>query len=115
MIEERSWGSYIVLEETETYKIKKVIVNPGQKLSFQLHYHRSEHWVVVSGMAEVELNGEVKFIRKGESTFVPSGTKHRLVNPGIIPLEVIEVEIGEYLKENDIVRFDDANLPTGKL
>ena len=103
----RPWGSYTVLEETEIYKIKRVSVKPAQKLSLQLHHHRSEHWVVVSGTAEVELNGETKLLRQGESTFVRSGTRHRLKNPGIIPLEVIEVQLGEYLEEDDIVRFDD--------
>ncbi|MDD1695841.1 MAG: mannose-1-phosphate guanylyltransferase/mannose-6-phosphate isomerase [Methanoregula sp.] len=103
----RPWGSYTVLEETGIYKIKRVSVKPGQKLSLQLHHHRSEHWVVVSGTAEIELNGESKLLRQGESTFVRSGMKHRLKNPGIIPLEVIEVQLGEYLEENDIVRFND--------
>lgn len=103
----RPWGSYTVLEETEFYKIKRVSVKPGQKLSLQLHHHRSEHWVVVSGTAEVELNGESRLLRQGESTFVRSGMKHRLKNPGIIPLEVIEVQLGEYLEEDDIIRFDD--------
>jgi mannose-1-phosphate guanylyltransferase / mannose-6-phosphate isomerase len=103
----RPWGSYTVLEETEIYKIKRVSVKPGRRLSLQLHHHRSEHWVVVSGTAEVELNGETRLLRQGESTFVRSGMKHRLKNPGIIPLEVIEVQLGEYLEENDIVRFDD--------
>jgi mannose-1-phosphate guanylyltransferase/mannose-6-phosphate isomerase len=103
----RPWGSYTVLEETDIYKIKRVSVKPGQKLSLQLHHHRSEHWVVVSGTAEIELNGENKLLRQGESTFVRSGMKHRLKNPGIIPLEVIEVQLGEYLEEDDIVRFND--------
>ncbi|MCX6683848.1 MAG: mannose-1-phosphate guanylyltransferase/mannose-6-phosphate isomerase [Methanoregula sp.] len=103
----RPWGSYTVLEETEIYKIKRVSVKPGQKLSLQLHHHRSEHWVVVSGTAEIELNGENKLLRQGESTFVRSGMKHRLKNSGIIPLEVIEVQLGEYLEEDDIVRFND--------
>jgi mannose-1-phosphate guanylyltransferase/mannose-6-phosphate isomerase len=103
----RPWGSYTVLEETEIYKIKRVSVKPGQRLSLQLHHHRSEHWVVVSGTAEVELNGETRLLRQGESTFVRSGMRHRLKNPGIIPLEVIEVQLGEYLEEDDIVRFDD--------
>jgi mannose-1-phosphate guanylyltransferase/mannose-6-phosphate isomerase len=103
----RPWGSYTVLEETDIYKIKRVSVKPGQKLSLQLHHHRSEHWVVVSGTADIELNGETKLLRQGESTFVRSGMKHRLKNPGIIPLEVIEVQLGEYLEEDDIVRFND--------
>jgi mannose-1-phosphate guanylyltransferase / mannose-6-phosphate isomerase len=105
--EERPWGSYIVLEEAAGYKIKRVTVQPGHQLSLQLHYYRSEHWVVVSGFAEVDLNNAIQMVRKGESMFVPSGTKHRLKNPGIIPLEVLEVQIGEYLGEDDIVRFED--------
>jgi mannose-1-phosphate guanylyltransferase / mannose-6-phosphate isomerase len=103
----RPWGSYTILEETGVYKIKRVSVKPGQKLSLQLHHHRSEHWVVVRGTAEVELNGENKLLRQGESTFVRSGTRHRLKNPGVISLEVIEVQLGEYLEEDDIIRFDD--------
>jgi mannose-6-phosphate isomerase-like protein (cupin superfamily) len=105
--QERPWGSYIVLEEDKDYKIKKVIVQPGQKLSLQLHYHRSEHWIVVSGFAEVNLNESHIMLMKGESMFVPIGIKHQLKNPGIIPLEVLEVQIGEYLEEDDIVRFED--------
>jgi mannose-1-phosphate guanylyltransferase / mannose-6-phosphate isomerase len=103
----RPWGSYTILEDSGVYKIKRVSVKPGQKLSLQLHHHRSEHWVVVRGTAEVELNGENKLLRQGESTFVRSGTRHRLKNPGVIPLEVIEVQLGEYLEEDDIIRFDD--------
>jgi mannose-1-phosphate guanylyltransferase/mannose-6-phosphate isomerase len=103
----RPWGSYTVLEDSDGHKIKHVTVKPGQKLSLQLHHHRSEHWVVVSGTAEVELNGETKLLRQGESTFVRSGIRHRLKNPGLIPLEVIEVQLGEYLEEDDIVRFED--------
>jgi len=103
----RPWGSYTVLEETKIHKIKRVSVKPGQKLSLQLHHHRSEHWVVVSGTAEIDLNGKTRLLRQGESTFVRSGMSHRLINPGIIPLEVIEVQLGEYLKEDDIVRFED--------
>jgi mannose-1-phosphate guanylyltransferase/mannose-6-phosphate isomerase len=79
----------------------------GLSFRLQLQHHRSEHWVVVSGTAEIELNGETKILRQGESTFVRSGMRHRLKNPGIIPLEVIEVQLGEYLKEDDIVRFND--------
>jgi mannose-1-phosphate guanylyltransferase / mannose-6-phosphate isomerase len=103
----RPWGSYTVLEEGGPYKIKRVTVKPGEKLSLQLHHHRSEHWVVVRGTAEVELNGETRLLRKGESTYVHAGVLHRLKNPGVIPLEVIEVQLGEYLEEDDIVRFDD--------
>ena len=103
----RPWGSYTVLEEGTMYKIKRVTVKPGEQLSLQLHHHRSEHWVVVNGTAEVVLNNERKLLRKGESTYVHSGMKHRLKNPGLIPLEVIEVQLGDYLEEDDIIRFDD--------
>jgi mannose-1-phosphate guanylyltransferase/mannose-6-phosphate isomerase len=103
----RPWGSYTVLDVSGVFKIKRVTVKPGQKLSLQLHHHRSEHWVVVSGTAEVQLDGEIRILRKGESTFVRSGMKHRLKNPGESPLEVIEVQLGDYLEEDDIVRFED--------
>jgi mannose-1-phosphate guanylyltransferase/mannose-6-phosphate isomerase len=103
----RPWGSYTILEEGGPYKIKRVTVKPGERLSLQLHHHRSEHWVVVRGTAEVDLDGETRFLRKGESTFVLAGMQHRLKNPGVIPLEVIEVQLGDYLEEDDIVRFDD--------
>ncbi|MCQ6253520.1 mannose-1-phosphate guanylyltransferase/mannose-6-phosphate isomerase [Methanocaldococcus sp.] len=103
----RPWGYYTVLEEGQFYKIKKITVLPGKKLSYQLHYHRSEHWIVVKGMAKVTIDGKEFFVRSGESTFVRSGVKHRLENPGKIPLEVIEIQVGEYLEEDDIVRFDD--------
>ncbi|MDD1686825.1 mannose-1-phosphate guanylyltransferase/mannose-6-phosphate isomerase [Methanoregula sp.] len=103
----RPWGSYTILEDGANYKIKRVTVKPGEKLSLQLHHHRSEHWVVVQGTAEVELDGEKRLLRKGESSYVHSGTVHRLKNPGLIPLEVIEVQLGDYLEEDDIVRFDD--------
>jgi mannose-1-phosphate guanylyltransferase/mannose-6-phosphate isomerase len=91
----------------ERFQIKRITVNPHQRLSLQYHYHRSEHWVVVSGTAEVTNDGKNFFVRTGESTFVPSGIKHRLSNPGLIPLEVIEVQIGELLTEDDIVRCQD--------
>jgi len=103
----RPWGAYTILEDSTGYKIKRITVKPGQRLSLQLHHHRSEHWVVVSGTAEIELNGETKLLRQGESTFVKSGVRHRLKNPGVIPLEIIEVQLGEYLEEDDIVRFED--------
>lgn len=103
----RPWGSYTELEETVGYKIKRLNVNPGKRLSLQRHHHRSEHWVVVHGSADVELDGVHQFLRPGESTYVPAGVMHRLANTGKIPLEVIEVQIGEYLEEDDIERTDD--------
>lgn len=103
----RPWGSYTLLENSEKHKIKNISVLPGKKLSLQLHHHRSEHWVVVKGMACVENDGEKFFLRQGESTFIRAGVKHRLSNPGRLPLEIIEVQLGEYVEEDDIVRFDD--------
>ncbi|WP_406662612.1 mannose-1-phosphate guanylyltransferase/mannose-6-phosphate isomerase [Methanolobus sp. ZRKC3] len=103
----RPWGSYTILENSERHKIKNIIVMPQKKLSLQLHHHRSEHWVVVEGMACVQVDGEQYFLRQGESTFIRSGMKHRLSNPGKVPLEIIEVQLGEYVQEDDIVRFDD--------
>jgi mannose-6-phosphate isomerase-like protein (cupin superfamily) len=105
-METRLWGYYLILEGGDGFKIKRVVINPKEKLSLQMHYYRSEHWVVVKGMAEVTIGDKIVFVRKGESVYIPSCMKHRLANPGIIPLEVIEVEIGEYLKEDDVVRFD---------
>lgn len=106
--EHRPWGTYKVLEESGAFKIKRVTVRPGRRLSLQLHHHRSEHWIVVSGAAEVEIDGAAHLLAQGESTFVKTGQRHRLGNPGVIPLEVIEVQIGEYLEEDDIVRFEDV-------
>lgn len=104
----RPWGSYRILEEEEnSFKIKRITVMPGKKLSYQMHHHRSEHWVVVSGMAQVTVDGEVQFVRAGESIFMKAGQKHRLENPGKIRLEIIEVQKGEYLEEDDIIRYDD--------
>ena len=103
----RPWGSYTNLEEGRSYKIKRVTVPPKRRLSLQMHHHRSEHWVVVTGCAEVTIGDKTFLVRNGESTFVPAGTVHRLANPGILPLELIEVQIGEYTGEDDIVRFED--------
>ncbi|WAI00824.1 mannose-1-phosphate guanylyltransferase/mannose-6-phosphate isomerase [Methanogenium organophilum] len=103
----RPWGTYTVLQRGDTFQIKRITVMPGRRISLQLHHHRSEHWVVVKGTALVANNGNEFFVRPGESTFVPAGIKHRLKNPGLIPLDVIEVQNGEYVGEDDIVRFDD--------
>jgi len=104
----RPWGSYTVLGEGPGYKMKKIMVNPGQQLSLQLHYHRSEHWVVIGGTAKVTIGENEQIVHKNESVFIPSSTKHRLENPGKMPLEIIEVQNGDYLEEDDIVRFDDV-------
>lgn len=103
----RPWGSYTVLGEGPGYKMKKIVVSPGQRLSLQLHYHRSEHWVVIGGTAKVTIGELEQMVHKNESVFIPPSTKHRLENPGKMPLEIIEVQNGDYLEEDDIVRFDD--------
>lgn len=104
---EKPWGSYTVLEKGERYKIKRVDVHPKAKLSLQVHHRRSEHWVVVSGIAKVTRGEEVFTVHPNESTFIPISVKHRLENPGDTPLQIIEVQNGEYLEEDDIERLDD--------
>lgn len=104
----RPWGSYTTLEMHGRFQIKRITVTPGAKLSLQMHHHRHEHWVVVSGTARV-VNGErTILLHENESTYISAGTNHRLENPGVIPLELIEVQVGSYLGEDDIVRFDDV-------
>lgn len=105
--EYRPWGSFKILGEWNGYKTKKIMVLPGKKLSLQSHNHRSEHWVVVSGTALVTIGEKESLVAKGESVFVPIGEKHRLENPGKIPLIVIESQIGDYLEEDDIIRYSD--------
>jgi mannose-1-phosphate guanylyltransferase/mannose-6-phosphate isomerase len=103
----RPWGSYTILEEGERYKIKRIVVHPEARLSLQKHYHRSEHWVVVRGAAKVTIGDKEIIIHENESVYVPKSTLHRLENPGRVPLEIIEVQNGEYVGEDDIVRVDD--------
>lgn len=104
----RPWGSYTTLEEGHRYKIKRIVVNPGAKLSLQMHYHRSEHWVVIAGTAKI-VNGEQEiFLEENQSTYIPKAHRHRLENPGKIPLQIIEIQSGPYLEEDDIVRFGDV-------
>ncbi len=104
---DRPWGSFSVLEEGPSYKIKRIVVKPNQELSLQLHYHRSEHWIVVSGTAKVTIGDKEFLVHENESAYVPKSTVHRLANPGKIPLEMIEVQNGAYLGEDDIVRLKD--------
>ncbi len=104
----RPWGTYTVLEEGPKFKIKRIAVKPGASLSLQMHHHRSEHWIVVSGMARVVNGQQELFVNTNESTYIPAGHKHRLENPGMLPLVMIEVQSGEYLGEDDIVRFEDV-------
>ncbi len=103
----RPWGSYTILEESKNFKIKRIVVKPGGSLSLQMHHHRSEHWIVVSGMAKVTNDTKTFFVNINESTYIPAGHKHRLENPGILELVMIEVQSGEYLGEDDIIRFED--------
>ena len=102
----RSWGSVSVLGEGTRYRMKKIRVKPGGKLSLQMHYHRSEHWIVISGTAKVTIGERVSMVHENESVFIPQTMKHRLENPGKIVLEIIEVQNGTYVGEDDIVRFD---------
>ena len=105
--ETRPWGSFTTLEEGPGYKIKRIEVNPGHRLSLQMHHHRSEHWIVVSGTAKVTCGETEEVLFTNQSTYVPQCINHRLENPGVIPLILIEVQNGEYLGEDDIVRFQD--------
>ena len=103
----RPWGTYTVLEEGPRFKIKRIVVKPGASLSLQYHHRRSEHWVVVSGIAKV-VNGEHEItIGADQSSYIPAGTAHRLANPGEVDCVMIEVQSGDYLGEDDIVRLDD--------
>ena len=104
----RPWGSYVILGEGKGYKIKRIVVRAGASLSLQMHHHRSEHWVVVDGFAEVVNGDEGIYLKANESTFIPAGHKHRLTNPGLTDMVMIEVQSGNYLGEDDIVRFEDV-------
>jgi mannose-1-phosphate guanylyltransferase/mannose-6-phosphate isomerase len=104
----RPWGSYESLVNAHRFQVKRIIVNPGQQLSLQMHHHRAEHWIVVSGTAKVTCNEKEFLLGEDESTYIPLGNRHRLENPGVIPLEIIEVQTGSYLGEDDIVRFQDV-------
>ena len=101
------WGKATVLEEGPRYRINRIEVKPGQHISTQMHYHRSEHWIVVSGTAKVIFNGQETLLMQKQSTYVPMNTPHRVENPGVIPLVMIEVQNGEYLGDEDIIRFPE--------
>jgi mannose-1-phosphate guanylyltransferase / mannose-6-phosphate isomerase len=103
----RPWGYYQGVDVGGRYQVKRIVVKPNAKLSLQKHFHRAEHWVVVRGTAEVTIGTEMQIVHENESTYIPIGSVHRLANPGKIPLELIEVQVGSYLGEDDIVRFDD--------
>jgi mannose-1-phosphate guanylyltransferase/mannose-6-phosphate isomerase len=104
----RPWGYFQGVDVGPRYQVKRIVVNPGGKLSLQKHHHRSEHWVVVKGTAQVAINEDTRIVHENESIYVPIGSVHRLANPGRIPLELIEVQVGSYLGEDDIVRLDDV-------
>lgn len=103
----RPWGTYTILENNDGYKIKKIVVDPGKRLSLQKHFHRNEHWIVLSGTATVQIENNVKLVHPNESIYIKMGELHRLSNEGIIPVVIIEAQVGEYTGEDDIVRFDD--------
>ena len=100
-------GHYLSVVEEERWQVKLINVKPGEILSLQMHHHRSEHWIVVSGTAKVELNNKITILAENQSIYIPLGSKHRLTNPGKIPLTLIEVQSGSYVGEDDIVRFED--------
>ncbi len=103
----RPWGSYEGIDRGERFQVKRIVVQPGGQLSLQMHHHRAEHWVVVRGTARVTCGDRSFLLSENESTYIPLGTTHRLENPGHVPLELIEVQSGSYLGEDDIVRFED--------
>jgi mannose-1-phosphate guanylyltransferase len=103
----RPWGSYDSIDNGERFQVKRITVKPGEKLSVQMHHHRAEHWIVVSGTAKVTNGEQTLLLSENQSTYIPIGVVHALENPGRIPLELIEVQSGSYLGEDDIVRFSD--------
>jgi mannose-1-phosphate guanylyltransferase/mannose-6-phosphate isomerase len=104
----RPWGSYDSIDQGERFQVKRLTVKPGGVLSLQMHHHRAEHWVVVSGTARITCDDRVFMLSENESTYIPLGAKHRIENPGDQPLHIIEVQSGSYLGEDDIVRFEDS-------
>src|SRR5690606_34212986 len=104
----RPWGNYDSIDQAERFQVKRITVKPGAQLSLQMHHHRAEHWVVVSGTARVTCDDRVFMLTENQSTYIPLGSRHRLENPGKVPLELIEVQSGSYLGEDDIVRFEDV-------
>ena len=103
----RPWGSFTSIEKGSSWQVKRLEIKPKASISLQMHKHRAEHWIIVDGIAKVEINGESSFLRKNESTYIPMGSKHRLSNPDESTLILIEVQSGNYLGEDDIIRFED--------
>ena len=104
----RPWGSYDSVDAGERFQVKRLTVKPGASMSLQMHHHRAEHWIVVSGTARITRGAETFLLAENESTYIPIGTRHRIENPGKVPLHMIEVQSGSYLGEDDIVRFEDV-------
>jgi mannose-1-phosphate guanylyltransferase/mannose-6-phosphate isomerase len=104
----RPWGCYDAIDDGDRYQVNRIRVKPGASLSLQVHHHRAEHWIVVKGTALVQKNDEVMLLSENESTYIPIGTKHRLTNPGKIPLEIVEVQSGPYLEDDDVIRYEDS-------
>ena len=103
----RAWGTVTVLDESDRYRINRIEVEPGASMCLQMHHHRSEHWVIVSGTATVKCDDKITQLIPKQSTYVPMGARHQVTNPGVIPLVMIEVQNGEYLGEDDITRFEE--------
>jgi mannose-6-phosphate isomerase-like protein (cupin superfamily) len=104
----RPWGHYVSIDRGERFQVKHITVNPGARLSLQMHHHRAEHWIVVGGTCRVTCGNEVRLLHENQSAYIPLGTTHRIENPGKLPLHLIEVQVGAYLDEDDIVRFEDS-------
>ena len=106
--ERRPWGEFVILDDGPAAKVKRITVEPGQRLSYQSHDKRSEHWIVVEGTARVTIGDEVRLVSENQSVYIPLGAKHRMENPGKLPMVLIEVQTGAYLGEDDIVRYEDV-------
>jgi mannose-1-phosphate guanylyltransferase/mannose-6-phosphate isomerase len=104
----RPWGHYVTVSVGELHRVNRILINPGQRFSLQKHCHRSEHWIVIKGTGEITINRETRILHENESTYISIGTEHRIANPGLIPLEIIEVQIGNHLGADDIIRIEDA-------
>jgi mannose-1-phosphate guanylyltransferase / mannose-6-phosphate isomerase len=102
------WGSYDSIDFGDRFQVKRLTVNPGAILSLQMHHHRAEHWIVVSGTARITCDDKIFLLSENESTYIPIGSRHRIENPGKVPLHIVEVQSGSYLGEDDIVRFEDS-------
>ena len=100
----RPWGEYHYITEAEKYNVRRVLINPGQKISTQTHNHRSEHWVIVSGIAKITINKDINIIKENESIYIPPGTMHTIENSEMLPLEIIEIQTGQLLTEDDVIR-----------